>query len=147
MLSQVFGSTGSFVMPRNVGASMSESPNKPSEFKEKSAVTAVVKAHDMLIDLCGQRGWNDTRESWLARGARKARLSLRRARAIFYQEPIRLTADEYIAIQEAFETANAAVAAIRDLAGDADLRRYPAPESEGRRADAQARPSPVSAVR
>jgi hypothetical protein len=102
---------------------MSQRAKSSSECKEKSAVTAVVKAHDMLIDLCGPRGWNDTRESWLTRGARKARLSLRRARAIFYQEPIKLTADEYIAIQEAFEASNAALATAASLASDADLRR------------------------
>jgi hypothetical protein len=103
---------------------MSERTKSSSESKEKSAVTAVVKAHDMLIDLCGPRGWNDTRESWLTRGARKARLSLRRAKAIFYQEPIKLTADEYIAIQEAFEAANASLAALSHLAGEADVPRH-----------------------
>lgn len=126
---------------------MSEFQHKRPEYKEKSAVSATVKAHDMLVGLCGPRGWNDTRESWLARGARKAKLSLRRARAIFYQEPIRLTAEEYLAIQDAFEAADAVVAAIRNLAGEADLRRHPAAEGEGGRADAEARASASPAVR
>lgn len=107
---------------------MSEVPNKPSESKEKPAVSAVVRARDMLCELSGPRGWHDTRESWLARGARRARLSMRRARAIFYQEPIRLTADEYIAIEAAFrengerlETAHEALAEVSGLARDARL--------------------------
>ena len=101
---------------------MSEFPNKSSGFQEKSAVSATVRARDMLCDLSGPRGWNDTRESWLARGARRAGLSIRRARAIFYQEPIRLDADEYLAIERAYQTAHAAVAALEPLARDAALR-------------------------
>lgn len=101
---------------------MSEFPNKSSGFQEKSAVSATVKARDMLCDLSGPRGWSDTRESWLARGARRAGLSIRRARAIFYQEPIRLDADEYLAIERAHQTAHAAVAALEPLARDAALR-------------------------
>lgn len=55
-------------------ATVSEFQHKRSEFKEKPAVTAIVRARDMLCDLSGPRGWNDTRESWLARGARRAGL-------------------------------------------------------------------------
>lgn len=108
---------------------MSKRPKSPSESKEKPAVSAVVRARDMLCELSGPRGWHDTRESWLARGARRACLSMRRARAIFYQEPIRLTADEYIAIEAAFrangehlEAAHAAVEEISGLARDAGAR-------------------------
>jgi hypothetical protein len=104
-------------------ASVYERPKSPSESKEKAAVPAVVRARDMLCDLSGPRGWNDTRESWLARGARRAGLSLRRARAIFYQEPIRLTADEYVSILAAYEAADAAVAALQHLASVPDVRR------------------------
>lgn len=98
---------------------MSGCTERSSENKEKRAV---VRAHDMLINICGPRGWNDTRESWLARGARRARLSLRRAKAIFYQEPIRLTADEYVAIQEAYEAAYASLASVSNLARAPHLR-------------------------
>lgn len=110
---------------------MSERTEKRSESKEKSAVTAVVKAHVMLIGLCGPRGWNDTRESWLTRGAKRARLSLRRAKAIFYQEPIKLTADEYIAIQEAYDAATSSVAALSGLASDAEIRAGQIARAEG----------------
>jgi hypothetical protein len=123
-----------FVMPSNVEGSMPERPNKRPEFQEKSAVSATVRARDMLCDLSGPRGWNDTRESWLARGARKAGLSARRARALFYAEPIRLSADEYLAIEKAYETARDSLATISALARDADAKAGCAPEGRGRTA-------------
>jgi hypothetical protein len=125
---------------------MSERPNKPSESKEKSAVPAIELARDMLCELSGPRGWHDTRESWLARGARRAGLTLRRARAVFYQEPIRLTADELLGIMRAHEGAHASVAAISDLAREADVRAggtdgvgVSIPVREGQRAGEKAR--------
>jgi hypothetical protein len=36
--------------------------------------------------LAGERGWHDTRESWLAGAARKAGISYRQAKAFFYGE-------------------------------------------------------------
>jgi hypothetical protein len=120
---------------------MPERPNKHSEFPEKSAVTAVVKARDMLCDLAGPRGWHDTRESWLARGARKAGLSLRRARAIFYQEPIRLDADEYLQIEQAYSDARSALAALSVLARDAEARADRLAQGPGREAVRRGEPA------
>lgn len=102
---------------------MYEFAEKPPEFPEKRSGNAMTRAKQMLCELSGPRGWNDTREFWLARGARRARLSLRRAKAIFYEERIRLTADEYLAIEQAFEAAHAAVATVSSLASDANVRR------------------------
>jgi hypothetical protein len=104
---------------------------KPAGHSEKSAVTAVVRARDMLCDIAGQRGWNDTRESWLARGARKAGLSARRARALFYAEPIRLSADEYLAIEKAYQNARDSLETLSALARDADAKAGCAPEGRG----------------
>lgn len=130
---------------------MSEKPNKPSESKEKPAVSAVEIARDMLCELSGPRGWNDTRESWLARGARRAGLTLRRARAIFYQEPIRLEADEYLGIERAYAAASRAVAAVSHLARESNVRAGSADGTgiegavrEGQRADAPARRGPAA---
>src|SRR5688572_24020036 len=121
---------------------MSERPNKPSESKEKSAVPAIEIARDMLCELSGPRGWHDTRESWLARGARRAGLTLRRARAIFYQEPLRLTADEYLGIERAWQSASQAVASLSHMAGHASLQTgaaagggSPVADAPGRRPD------------
>jgi len=97
-------------------------PNKSSGNAEKSSMSAVEIARSKLCDLAGPRGWHDTREAWLARGARKAGISIRRARALFYHEPMKLGADEYLAIERAYQSAHEAVARISTLASDADLR-------------------------
>lgn len=88
---------------------------------EQSPVSAESRARAMLCDLAGQRGWHDTRESWLARGARKAGITLRRAKALFYEEPLRLTANEYLGIEHAHKTAHAALAALSVLARHEDV--------------------------
>lgn len=101
---------------------MIERLEKPPRSAEKSPVSAESRARAMLCDLAGQRGWHDTRESWLARGARKAGITLRRAKALFYEEPLRLSANEYLGIEHAHKTAHAALAALSVLASAADLR-------------------------
>jgi hypothetical protein len=126
------------------GAAMS---NKPTgNTKESAVISATVRANEMLIEVCGPRGWNDTRESWLARGARAIGIKPRRARALFYQEPIKLSADEYLAIARAWESAHASMASISHMAREADVRAHSADgtgsgaaAAEGGRADAKAR--------
>src|SRR5688500_11610458 len=77
-----------FVMSGIMTKEDAEMSNKPTGNTKESAVTsATVRANEMLIEVCGPRGWNDTRESWLARGARAIGIKPRRARALFYQEP------------------------------------------------------------
>jgi hypothetical protein len=113
-----------FLMTRIMGFHMAEKSNKRSGVeKMSSAITANDRARGMVIALAGQRSWSDTREAWLARVARITGLSARRIRAIFYQEPIRLSADEYISIQSRFarldidiETADALVAQAAGMA-------------------------------
>lgn len=118
-----------------------------------TASSANERARGMVISLAGHRGWSDTRGSWLARVARIVGLPPRRVRAIFYLEPIRLSADEYISIQAAFErnhsllrAADAALAAVPDLARHADAgaiepagQRSDAPSLRGRAPDRSAR--------
>jgi len=54
--------------------------------RSREKVAPADALRDMLIEACGIRGWNDTRESWLARGARICGISPRQARRIFYRE-------------------------------------------------------------
>ena len=115
---------------------MSDKSKKPSAFQEGPTVSAVEVARDMLCELSGQRGWHDTRESWLARGARRAGLSLRRARAIFYNEKIRLDADEYLGIERAWQSASASLATLSNMASAANVRRSGGSEPTGGMADA-----------
>ena len=134
---------------------MTEKPKMPSEFQKESAVMpAIVRANEMLREVCGPRGWNDTRETWLARGARRIGMSPRRARALFYQEPIRLSADEYFAIERAYTMAHASVASLSALARHADLRASDrdgaaggGPDGEGRPVDRQERQATASSFR
>lgn len=59
-------------------------PEKPSRMSHAADIRE--ELHDGLIKLAGLRAWSDTRESWLARAARKAGIPPRTARAIFYRE-------------------------------------------------------------
>lgn len=90
--------------------------------KMSTAITANERARTMVIALAGPRDWSDTRGSWLSRVARKLHLSPRRIRAIFYQEKIRLSADEYLLIDQAFRRANDALEEISDLASHSNLQ-------------------------
>lgn len=66
-------------------------------------MTAAARINDDLRGwiaiVAGPRGWNDTRESWLARAARRLDLPARRVRALFYGEARRVDAAEYLTIQ------------------------------------------------
>jgi hypothetical protein len=48
--------------------------------------TLVEEMRDAIRELAGPRDFNDTRESWLARAARKAGISFRQAKAFHYGE-------------------------------------------------------------
>lgn len=41
---------------------------------------------ELIVAVAGERSWNETRESWLARTARLAGVSFRQVKAIFYGE-------------------------------------------------------------
>lgn len=41
---------------------------------------------DVIATVAGPRTWNDTRESWLARAARRANISYRSAKSLWYGE-------------------------------------------------------------
>ena len=41
---------------------------------------------ELVAAVAGERGWGETRESWLSKAARRAGISFRAAKAIFYGE-------------------------------------------------------------
>lgn len=45
-----------------------------------------LSVREFVTAVAGPRGWNETRESWLARSARQAGVSYRAAKALFYGE-------------------------------------------------------------
>ena len=104
-----------------------------SVLQKDCKVSAVAKARSMFVEVCGPRDWSDTRESWLARGARRVGMSVRRARSLFYQQPLKLSADEYFSIEERYL---ARFRALDERLAE-DLRRLEAPS----------RPSSVGEVR
>lgn len=63
---------------------MSESSDDNSE--GKSVVGRALQWRDEIAAIAGPMLTGDTRESWLARAARKANISFRHAKALFYGE-------------------------------------------------------------
>jgi hypothetical protein len=120
--------------------SMSNSMEQPmversANSAEKSARSDEMSAIDMakegLIELCGTRGWHDTRDSWIARGARKVPMSPRRARAIIQKEQhTKVSGDELLAIQRA----RAALESLSAVAREAHRIAYPETQRQGDRA-------------
>lgn len=56
-------------------------------------------ARAMVAAAAGERGWGDTRESWLGRAARRLKFTYPRTRSIFYQRAV-VTAEEWCVLQE-----------------------------------------------
>lgn len=87
-----------------------------------AAVTAMDVARQRVEALAMPRGWHDTKESRRARAARLIGTTARRVRAILSGEKVRLTADEYFAIETAWARANQALASAAHMARDAEVR-------------------------
>jgi hypothetical protein len=129
-----------FLMVHMMEGSMSQRREKKVQ-KQEAKMSAAIRARSMLCEVSGPRGWSDTREAWLSRGARKLGISFSRAKKLFYQEPIRLGADEYHEIERNYAAAYAAMAALSHMAGSPDLRRRTREVREDRGGPAQGRPS------
>lgn len=63
---------------------------------KKMASSVNLTMRDAIIAAAGERGWNDTRDSWLTRAARVLGLSPRKARSLFYGTPASVSAEEII---------------------------------------------------
>ncbi len=91
--------------------------------------------HQSIMTLAGPRGDNDTRESMLARAARRAGISHRQARALYYGEAkdpkssvvegVRAAMNRMTqkAEQDVLDTADLSQLVARAVEVDADLRR------------------------
>lgn len=68
-----------------------------------SAASALERVRPMLVALGGPRSWDDTKDHWRNKLARKVGINARRVRAILSQnEDVRLSADEYLSIEARF---------------------------------------------
>ncbi len=67
-------------------------------------------ARAMVAAAAGERAWGDTRESWLAKAARRLRFTYPRTRSIFYQRAV-VTAEEWCVLQETMASLTRSAAA------------------------------------
>lgn len=64
---------------------------------------ALERVRPMLVAIGGPRSWDDTKDHWRNRLARKVGINARRVRAILSKnEDVRLSADEYLSIEARF---------------------------------------------
>ncbi len=74
---------------------LSDSYKTVSKSDKPMSSAAIMK--EAVVYAAGPRDWNDTRESWLARAARKLGVSHRRAKSLFYGTARTITGDEILA--------------------------------------------------
>lgn len=68
---------------------------------EKMSATAVIDEARRIIALAGgERTWNDTRKSWLARAARRLGIQYGRAVTLFYRKAKDMPASEYLMLRD-----------------------------------------------
>jgi hypothetical protein len=92
---------------------------KPAE--DSAMSDAISIARDRVELLAQPIGWHETKESRCRRVARKVGTSARRIRALLGGEKVCLRADEYLAIERAWEKANGSMASLERMAGEANL--------------------------
>lgn len=118
---------------------MPDSSSKRPNTEQSEAMNIAAEMHQSIRELAGPRGDNDTRESMLARAARRAGISYRQAMALYYSEAkdpkssvvervrsavIRTTQKaEQHARHNALDTADVGQLVARAVEMDADLRR------------------------
>lgn len=105
-----------------------------SEILEKSVGAPVMRnapLRDELALVAGPRAWSDTRESWLARAARRCGINYRTAKAVFYGE----TTDPRASVERKIREAAALAEAQQSRRADADKLLSMAAALEAKDAD------------
>lgn len=92
-----------------------------SKVLEKASKMVSAQAREMLCAIAGPRGWNDTRESWLAKASRRLGFGPRRTKAIFYGEARRISAEEWLRIESEFTALNESAARRLGAINELDL--------------------------
>jgi len=90
--------------------------------KDPAMSDAMTIARDRVETLALPKGWHETKDARRARVARLIGTTARRVRSILAGEKMRLTAEEYLAIERAWESAHASVATISALGSHAALQ-------------------------
>jgi hypothetical protein len=89
-------------MSRNMEKLVSKDVQKSC--KESQVVT--IEAQSMLRTIAGPREWSDTRQSWLAKAARRLGWPYARTSNIFYGRARLIRAEEWIRLNEELSTLN-----------------------------------------
>ena len=66
---------------------------------KKLQMSCTTDARSMLCTVAGPRGWNDTRQSWLARAARRLGWSYPRTFNVFYGRARVIRAEEWLRLE------------------------------------------------
>ena len=129
--------------------------DKKSSFSAKGSAMpdTLALSRSRVEYLAGPSGWFDTKESRRARAARLIGTTARRVRAILAGDKVKLSADEYFAIEAAYERARHSLESLSVLARDADAESHSHRISptgsglrEGERASAPARGGPAAGI-
>jgi hypothetical protein len=95
---------------------------------EKVSEMICDEAKALLCAVAGPRGWNDTRDAWLSRVARRLGFGHRRAKAIFYGEARIIRAEEWKRLNEEFAALTRSAQQRRETLHDISiLARTPTP--------------------
>lgn len=88
-------------------------------------------ASTMVALIAGQRGWNDTRESWLARAARRLGFSYSRTRSLYYQRARIISAQEWDRMKDELAQLKQTAARSQEIFHELDLLERNGPEGAG----------------
>lgn len=72
----------------------------PKSCKDSHKMDYVETASSMVAAVAGPREWNDTRERWLDRAARRLNFTYARTRALFYKRARVISAPEWDRLKE-----------------------------------------------
>lgn len=77
---------------------------RKAKVMSSTAQEATNQMRDAVLFAAGPRSWDDTRDSWLARGAARLGIPFQRAYALFYRRVTNPSAAEYLEITRRHRT-------------------------------------------
>lgn len=87
----------------------------------KGLQVVVIEAQQMLKEVAGPRAWSDTRQSWLARAARRLGFSYARTSNIYYGRARIIRAEEWIRLNDEAEQLKKSAQQRQEALHDLDL--------------------------
>ena len=87
----------------------------------KGSEMITADARSMLCAVAGNRDWSDTRQSWLAKAARRLGWPYSRTSNIFYGRARLIRAEEWIALNEQFSALTKSAQQRQELLNDLSI--------------------------